>query len=156
MPAPAAEGAPVVRHRLEPLRHALLRVPHQPEKVPGDLLVAAARVSGHDERRCDPRAPRAGRPPDTVRVIVDAVRQIVVHNVRHRGHVQPARCDVGRHEDARTPRRERSERLLPLVLRPVAVDGRGADASFALQKPRQPARRASRSGEDERLPRHLP
>jgi hypothetical protein len=62
-----------------------------------------------------------------VHVVVDVARQVKVDDVRDVRDVQPSRGDVRRDEDGRLAAAERLERVLALLLRAVAVDGRARE-----------------------------
>ena len=75
----------------------------------------------------DGKARRAvtGGTADTVDVVLGIIRQFVVDHVGDVGHVDAARRDIGRHQDAYFARRKALERRLAGVLALVAVDGSG-------------------------------
>lgn len=69
---------------------------------------------------------------DPVDEILRHVRQIVVDDLRNVVDVNPARGQIGGHEDAMAPLLETGERRGSLGLRAVAMDRRGGKA-FAIQ-----------------------
>lgn len=81
-------------------------------------------------------APRAS---DSVDVVLDVLRRVVIDHQRHVGNVQSARGHVRRHQDLHAVELERAERVLAVGLGAVAVDGRGLEVlrgEIALQNVR--------------------
>ena len=83
---------------------------------------------GRDERHGLAGALRAARAADAVDVVLRLLRRVVVDHVRDAVHVDAARGDVGGDEHFHLARLEAVERALALVLRAVAVHGRGLEA----------------------------
>src|SRR5690348_4505751 len=103
--------------------------PFQPG-VQGSLDVRNVRAlgaRGESGRRavsaCAPRAANA------VNEILGGLRKIVIHDVRDPFDVNPAGCDVGRHQNPIVSVLEPAQRLAALVLAAVAVDCRGLYAT---------------------------
>src|SRR5690606_35790347 len=92
-----------------------------------DVLEVAALVRGRERDRV-PGAPGAPRAADAVDVVLGLVREIVVHDERDARHVDAARGDVRRDEDAVLALLEPFERFAALGERAVRVDFRGLES----------------------------
>src|SRR3990172_2585634 len=86
---------------------------------------------GVAERQGRARRARARRPANSVNVAFRHIRNLVVDDVRYAIHVDPARGDIGRDQNARPPGPEALEGALTGALGFVAVDGLGHDARVA-------------------------
>ena len=73
----------------------------------------------------------ARRPPDAVDIGFRHVRQFIVDDMRHAGHIDAARRDIGRHQHAAGAGLEVGERAFALRLALVAMDRFGNDAGIA-------------------------
>src|SRR5680860_855390 len=82
---------------------------------------------GRHETEGRARGPGAGRPADTVDVVLRVDGQVVVDDVRDGIHVYAPGDDVGGHEDPVGAFFEPVERALPLGLATVGVNGRAPD-----------------------------
>ena len=91
---------------------------------------------------------RAAGAADAVDVVLVGHGEVVVHDVRDAGHVDPARGDVRGHKHADLPGLERLERTQPVVLRLVRVQRRVGDLA-GLQLPRDAIRAVFRAGKNE-------
>src|SRR5712664_3866237 len=90
-------------------------------------LAAFAAVA---ERQRDARGAGARGAADAMDVALGVGRQLVVDDVRHAHHVDAARGEIGGDQYAGLAAAEIVERLLPRVLRLVAVDRLGDDAAI--------------------------
>ena len=59
---------------------------------------------------------------DTVHEVLGFVRQVIVDNQFDTADIEPARCDVGRHQDLVTARLEAFDGAVPLLHGPVGVN----------------------------------
>ncbi|CFE00772.1 Uncharacterised protein [Bordetella pertussis] len=101
-----------------------------------DVEQIALFVGGEQGDRLARRAGAAGA-ADPVDIVFGVVRQVVVDDAGHAGHVQAARRDVGRHQHFQIAGLERLERLHAVALGLVAVDRLGLHA-VTLELARQP------------------
>ena len=110
-----------------------------------------AGVLGSDERRADTAASRAAGAAHPMHVALAIRRRVEVDHVGDAVDVDPAGCDVRRHQRPYLPGLEARERPLALALGLVAVHGDGLDA-----RPREalhePVGAAPRAHEDQREP----
>ena len=128
-------------------RLAGLPVDGQPERTL-DLRDVGALV-GVDERHDGPSRTGACRAARPVRVVLRVVGRIEVHDARDAVDVDPTCGDVRRDERLDLAVRERGERLVTLVLRPVAVDHRRLHAG-ATEVACDPVGAALRAAEHDR------
>src|SRR5712692_1987428 len=106
------------------------------------------------EREGLPRRLGPARPADAVDVVVRHQRDVEVHHVAKRLHVDPPGRDVRRHEDPVLAALEAGERFGALRLRPIPMDPLGFDALLG-QIRGQAVGSMLGAREDERL-LHLP
>ena len=81
-------------------------------------------------------------------VILRVHGKIVIHDVRNSVHVDPARGNVGRDQNADRARFEIFQRAEPLVLRAIRMDRARLDAA-AFETARDPVGAVLRAGENE-------
>ena len=121
--AGAASILQKVRHRLPGLGENLHQIArHSPVRL---RVVEASRSALVTD------APGS---PDTVHVIIDALRQIVVHHVVHIFNVQPAGRYRRRDQHVHPPGLEIVQRHLALPLQPIAMDGGGRELRLGHQR----------------------
>ena len=98
--------------------------------LPLDIVQPRA-LLGVAQRDREAAAAGATGTPDPVDIAFRQARQIVIEDMRHRVHVDPARGDIGRDEHLHGASAEGVKRTLALTLRLVAVQRLGGDAGFA-------------------------
>ena len=98
---------------------------HADDPLDGAQLGVFGRIAQRDR---DAVGAVAAGAADAVDVALRLVRQVEVHDMADAGHVDAARGDVGRHQDAHRTVAEPVQRLLAGVLRLVAVDHGGVEA----------------------------
>ena len=99
-------------------------------------------------KQTEPPPHRTRRTPVPVHVRVRGARHLVVHHVVHRGHVEPARGDVGREQHGVLGVFEAVEVLEPLALLELRVERVRGDVE-ELEERGQPADAVDRGEEDE-------
>ena len=137
--APAGGGGPMTARDGRRCRQSVVPIGHA--EVPLDPLDRTHLVRG-DEAHHHPGGTGPGRPSRAVDVVLRVGRRIEVDHRVHAVHVDAPGGDVGGHQGVDRTADERVERLLPLLLAPVAVDGRGADPRAARAGGRSGRRRA--------------
>ncbi len=118
----------------------------------GDHRDDVADLVVEHERDADAGGAGARRAADAVDVVLGRGGRVVVDDVRHVAHVDPARGDVGRDERVDAARLELRERALALALRLVAVHRRDVERRDAAELLREPVGAALRAHEHERAP----
>src|SRR5882672_8616950 len=132
-------------------RHVLVgRRRDDGDALVGELLDAAqlAALAAVAERQRDARGAGARGAADAMDIALGVGRQLVVDDVGDAGDVDAARGEVGGDQHAGLAAAEIVERLLPRVLRLVAVDRLGSDATI-LQRLGDAVGAALGAGEDD-------
>lgn len=116
-PSRTAKGTPFLSDRLQPIRNLLIRLLEQIKQLADDVLVVAV-----EERGRDTGVASTASTTDTVDVVVNVRREIVVDDVGDVGNVETTSGDGSSDHDGRAARTERSESLFAFALGAVTVD----------------------------------
>lgn len=139
----ATEAAALSSNALQEGRDLLIGFLEQLDQVTNNATVAAIEESGRNTGvSCTTSA------TDTVDVVVDIGRKIIVDNVLDVGNIQTTSCDSSGNQDGAAARAEHLQSTLTLALSTVSVDGGGREA-LVDQEIRQGIRHALRLHKDQ-------
>ena len=80
------------------------------------------------ERNRNAALARSSGTTNAVDIALRDIRQFKIDHMRNARHINAARSDIGRHQDLDIAGFEAVQRLLALILRLIAVNGRGLQA----------------------------
>ena len=130
--------------RLKPRWDFLVSFAEKLKQITDDVLVAAVEECGGYAD-----VTSTASTTNTVDVVVDVRRKIVVDDVSHIGDVEATSSDCSSHQNGSTSRAESLQCRLTLALRPIAVNRRGGNV-VGVEEVRKHIRHALRLNEHER------
>ena len=115
---PTATKAVLVSNGVEPCRNVLVGLTEELDEVPDDVAVTTV-----EKRSRDTDVTSTTSTTDTVYIVVDVRREVVVDDMRDVGDIKTASSDSSRNKDGGAASPEGLEGRLTLALSTVAVDG---------------------------------